>query len=256
MTSNGIALQRKLANLRAAGLDSINLSLDTLIEEKFERITRRKGERYRAFLPIFAAHRSLRFSPFPGFNAVLNSLHSALSLNYQVKLNVVLMKNVNDSELASFALLTRDLPIVVRFIEFMPFASNGWEKAGMVSYRDALKILEGEFGKLEKTVDDKNDTTRHFRVPGFQGTIGFISSMTDAFCGTCNRLRITADGNLKLCLHGTTEFSLRDALRTSGEEGVKTVVAAAVKKKHAKHAGMELLGERKEMNRPMIKIGG
>ncbi|KAI9016055.1 Molybdenum cofactor biosynthesis protein C [Hyaloraphidium curvatum] len=235
MTTNGIALHRKLPDLRAAGLDSINLSLDTLIEDKFEVITRRKG-----------------------FRNVLASLHAALDLGYApVKLNVVLMRGINHLEIPSFAALTRDLPVSVRFIEYMPFASNGWAEAGMFPYREALDLLRASYPDLERAEDAVDDTTKHWRVPGHAGTVGFITSMTDDFCSTCTRLRLTADGNLKVCLHGKTEVSLRDVLRAGGsDDEVRGVVSAAVKRKHAKHAGMRALGERSGENRPMILIGG
>jgi cyclic pyranopterin phosphate synthase len=235
MTTNGISLHRKLADLRAAGLDSINLSLDTLSEQKFESITRRKG-----------------------FHAVLKSLHTALELGYNpVKLNVVLMRGINETEIPDFAEMTKDLPISVRFIEYMPFASNGWQEAGMFPYKEALELLRNSYPNLEKASDAVDDTTKHWRVPGYQGTVGFITSMTSDFCSTCTRLRITADGNLKVCLHGKTEVSLRDVLRSGAtEEELRNVVSGAVKRKYARHAGMKVLGERSGENRPMILIGG
>lgn len=235
MTSNGIALHRKLADLRAAGLDSVNLSLDTLVEEKFERITRRKG-----------------------FQNVIKSMETALALGYApVKLNVVLMRGINHTEIPDFAALTRDLPISVRFIEYMPFASNGWEEAGMFPYREALDTLRRAYPDIQKAEDAQDDTTKHFRVPGHRGTVGFITSMTSDFCSTCTRLRITADGNLKVCLHGRSEVSLRDAMRSGADDvELRSVVSGAVKRKHARHAGMKTLGERSGENRPMILIGG
>lgn len=235
MTTNGISLFRKLPALRAAGLDSLNISLDTLVESKFEEITRRKG-----------------------FSNVLKSLHTALDLGFApVKLNVVLMRGINDDEIPAFAALTRDLPISVRFIEYMPFASNGWKEAGMFPFKEALGVLNTAHPDLVKADDAPDDTTKHFRVPGYQGTIGFITSMTSEFCSTCTRLRITADGNLKVCLHGKAEVSLRDVLRSgASDEQLKGVVGNAVKRKYAKHAGMKVLGEKSGENRPMILIGG
>ncbi|MDX1740639.1 MAG: GTP 3',8-cyclase MoaA, partial [Rhodothermales bacterium] len=103
--------------------------------------------------------------------------------------------------------------------------------------------------------DRPNSTSRDFRVPGFVGTIGFISSMSDHFCDSCNRLRITADGNLKVCLFGRSEVSLRDMIRSgSSDEDLEEVISAAVQRKKAQHAGMYNLVDRD--NRPMILIGG
>ena len=117
--------------------------------------------------------------------------------------------------------------------------------------------------KIEKSIDQKlqpivlspNETARSYRIPNYQGTVSFISSMTNHFCGTCNRLRLTADGNLKVCLFGNSEVSLRDILRSgaSDEELVQTI-RSAVQRKKAAHAGMYELAESK--NRPMILIGG
>lgn len=178
-----------------------------------------------------------------------------------VKLNSVLTRSTNLSELLSFAELTKDRPISVRFIEFMPFSGNEWDKTEMVSYEEALGILKARYGEdLEMVRDDGDDgTSKRWRVKGYKGEIGFISSMSDHFCGTCNRLRITADGHLKVCLFDNTEVSLRDVMRSQDpnsriDERLIDVISMAVGNKKPKHAGMDLLKSMR--NRSMVMIGG
>ncbi|CAE6469937.1 unnamed protein product [Rhizoctonia solani] len=284
MTSNGIALWKKLPELVHSGLTHLNLSLDTLDPHKFERMTLRRGH-----------------------DKVLKSLHTALSLHasspkplsdysgpylQSVKLNTVLIRNVNDSEIARFLALTRSNPISVRFIEFMPFAGNQWDANAVVTSSELLQhardLIRGGWFDNNLPSDspdpegvialprEPTDTARTYRIRGFTGTFGFISSMSDDFCAGCNRLRITADGNLKPCLFDQKETPLRDLLRSQSPSAEQDLVAAirrAVGGKFAKHgvpnssfsspedshdqstvrnAG-EKIGER--LARPMILIG-
>jgi len=233
MTSNGIALKRKLPSLVDAGMDSLNISLDTLDKDMFEIITRRKG-----------------------FDRVLESVHQALELGMRsVKINCVVIRGTNDREVSNFVALTKNLPVTVRFIEYMPFDGNRWNADKLVPYKEMIQDIEARFGKLQKLSDDPNDTTKAFRLPGYAGKVGFITSMSDHFCGTCNRLRITTDGNLKVCLFGAAEVSLRDYMRyNTSDEDLCDVIGMAVKKKKKQHAGMFELAAQK--NRPMILIGG
>ena len=272
LTTNGIALHRKLDSMVEAGLTGVNLSLDTLDPFQFELMTRRKG-----------------------FDAVMRSIDRILEMkrlgaNIKLKINSVVMRDINERDINSFVEMGREKDVEVRFIEYMPFDGNRWKKNKMLGYREMLDTIQARFGQLEKVRDHANDTSKTFRVPGFTGKIGFITSMTDNFCGTCNRLRITADGNLKVCLFGNAEVSLRDimresngghpidekamqalrqvdfgqrgALATSGPEienstrelKLLDVIGMAVKRKKASHAGMDELGRTK--NRPMILIGG
>jgi cyclic pyranopterin phosphate synthase len=171
----------------------------------------------------------------------------------------------------------------------MPFDGNKWSQGKMVSYQEMLALIREKYPTLEKVTGHKNDTSKTYRIPGFQGRVGFITSMTHNFCGTCNRLRITCDGNLKVCLFGNSEVSLRDIIRKQNnnepidqavleelglleaaraaaqihdegglvgqrEKEVLDVIGMAVKRKKAKHAGMGALENMK--NRPMILIGG
>jgi GTP 3',8-cyclase / cyclic pyranopterin monophosphate synthase len=137
----------------------------------------------------------------------------------------------------------------------MPFDGNRWKTSKMVPYKELIDAIERELGPMEKLKDDPNDTTKSFQVPGYKGRVGFITSMSDHFCGTCNRLRVTADGNLKVCLFGNSEVSLRDMMRAGADDDtLEEIISAAVKRKKKAHAGMDALA--KLPNRPMILIGG
>ena len=272
ITTNGLSLHRKLDSMVEAGLTGVNLSLDTLDPWQFQIMTRRKG-----------------------FDAVQRSISRILEMNklgagVKLKINCVVMRCVNDKEIIPFIEMTREKDIEIRFIEYMPFDGNKWAKKKMFSYEEMLDMIRTEYPSLQKVKDHKNDTSKTWHIPGFLGRIGFITSMTHNFCGTCNRLRITSDGNLKVCLFGNAEVSLRDILRksnngdpideqayeamkqiemdrrqgltnadealgaSSSEAALLEVIGTAVKGKKAKHAGLGTLEHMK--NRPMILIGG
>lgn len=272
ITTNGIALHRKLDSMAEAGLTGVNLSLDTLDPFQFQIMTRRKG-----------------------FEAVMKSMDRILEMNrlgagIKLKINCVVMRKINEREIIPFVELGKEKDIEIRFIEYMPFEGNKWNQEKMISYQEMLGIIQSKYPGLQKVSDHKNNTSKTYKVPGFVGTIGFITSMTHHFCGSCNRLRITSDGNLKVCLFGNAEVSLRDLIReqnggqpideeameaykklkssherslidnqkvfNTGERERKLlqVIGQAVKRKKERHAGMGQLENMK--NRPMILIGG
>ncbi|KAK3495104.1 molybdenum cofactor biosynthesis protein 1 B [Neurospora hispaniola] len=271
LTTNGLSLHRKLDAMVEAGLTGINLSLDTMDPWQFQLMTRRNG-----------------------FGAVQKSIDRIFELNrlgagIKFKINCVVMRSLNDREVLPFVEMTRDKNVEVRFIEYMPFDGNKWNKGKMFSYQEMLELIRSKYPDLQRIQGHKNDTSKTFQVPGFAGKVGFITSMTHNFCGTCNRLRITSDGNLKVCLFGNAEVSLRDivrkinqgepideeafevlrqaALEKAGQaftdgtspllapnsEELLNIIGMAVKNKKEKHAG---IGELENMkNRPMILIG-
>ncbi|RDB28787.1 Molybdenum cofactor biosynthesis protein 1 [Hypsizygus marmoreus] len=233
MTSNGLALHRRLPQLIENGLSHLNLSLDTLDPFKFELITRRRGH-----------------------DAVLKALDVALNSSLQsVKLNVVIVKGLNDAEISEFVEMTKDHPLSVRFIEFMPFTGNKWDKKKMVPSAELLGRLTDQYPDVYRAPDELNDTARSWKIPGYRGNFGFISSMSDHFCSSCNRLRITADGQIKVCLFDAKELSLRDELRRgASDDELLDIIGRAVSGKQEKHAGMEDIDV--VTNRPMILIGG
>ncbi|KAL8711227.1 MAG: hypothetical protein Q9220_004372 [cf. Caloplaca sp. 1 TL-2023] len=273
LTTNGISLHRKLDAMVEAGLTGVNLSLDTLDPYQFQLMTRRKG-----------------------FEAVMKSLERILDMNrlgagIKLKINTVVMRGFNERDLVPFVEMGRDHDLEVRFIEYMPFDGNKWSRNKMLSYKEMVEIIRHTYPELAKTQEEgKNETSKTWQVTGFKGRVGFITSMTENFCGTCNRLRITSDGNLKVCLFGNSEVSLRDLLRENNggnpmdrdameamkqvemdrrqglpgnlgslgygerERNLLEVIGMAVKRKKERHAGMGQLENMK--NRPMILIGG
>lgn len=272
ITTNGISLHRKLDSMVESGLTAVNLSLDTLDPFQFTLMTRRNGH-----------------------DAVMKSINRILEMNrmgagIKLKINCVVMRGINEREILPFVAMGRERDLEVRFIEYMPFDGNKWSKNKMLSYQEMLALIRTQYPTVHRVQDHKNDTSKTYQVPGFIGRIGFITSMTHNFCGTCNRLRITSDGNLKVCLFGNNEVSLRDVLRESNAGKVLDepammalrqreldsqrqltglpesadgsqhasrlldVIGMAVKRKKEKHAG---IGELEKMkNRPMILIGG
>ncbi|XP_015278088.1 PREDICTED: molybdenum cofactor biosynthesis protein 1 [Gekko japonicus] len=233
VTSNGINLARLLPRLKEAGLNAINVSLDTLVPAKYEFIVRRKG-----------------------FHKVMEGIHKAIELGYDpLKVNCVVMRGLNEDELVDFVALTEKQPLDVRFIEYMPFDGNKWNFKKMVSYKEMLDTIKQRWPALEKLPCEASSTAKAYKVPNFQGQVSFITSMSEHFCGSCNRLRITADGNLKVCLFGNSEVSLRDYLRSNAtKEELVQIIGAAVGRKKKQHAGMLNISQMK--NRPMILIGG
>ncbi|KAH7423925.1 hypothetical protein KP509_12G081300 [Ceratopteris richardii] len=233
MTTNGIVLGRKLSKLRDAGLDSLNISLDTLVPAKFEFMTRRKGH-----------------------SKVMEAIDAALEMGYNpLKINCVIMRGFNEDEICDFVELTREKAINVRFIEFMPFDGNVWNDKKLVSFLEIKHLVERQFPSLRRLNDHASETAKNFSIEGFKGTLSFITSMTEHFCAGCNRLRLLADGNFKVCLFGPSEVSLRDAIRSGADDNaLRELINAAVKRKKAAHAGMFELA--KTPNRPMIHIGG
>ncbi|CAJ0827413.1 8063_t:CDS:2 [Entrophospora sp. SA101] len=233
MTSNGIALKRKLPKLVDNGLNLLNLSLDTLDPFKFQLITRRKG-----------------------LERVLETIDQAIELGLKpLKINFVVIRGTNENEVLDFIELTRNKPIYVRFIEYMPFDDNKWNKKKFVPYKELLENIQTKYHNIQRLSDDLNDTSKAYCIPGFTGKFGFITSMSDHFCGTCNRLRITADGNLKVCLFGNAEVNLRDLLRQNvSDQELLEIIGVAVKNKKKQHSGTLELARTK--NRPMILIGG
>ncbi|VDM59928.1 unnamed protein product [Angiostrongylus costaricensis] len=177
ITSNGIVLAKKLQQLQDAGLTKVNISLDTLNQQKFMLMTRRNG-----------------------FTKVMKCIDLAEDLFPIVKVNTVVMRNVNDDEVNDFVKLTTGRRLDVRFIEYMPFGGNHFSKKKFIDYKSLLAVIEKTFhGLVRRLPDAPNETTKGYQIEGFVGRFGFITSMSEHFCGTCNRLRITADGNLKVC---------------------------------------------------------
>ena len=228
LTTNGFNLEKFLSCFEEIGLRSINVSLDTLHPAKFLQITR-----------------------VDGFTRVKNNIDALLQMNFHVKLNVVVMNGFNNNELCDFVAWTQDVPIQIRFIEFMPFKGNAWEKEKVFSLKQMLEEIGTKF-EFEKLHDNLNDTDKKYQVKGFMGSFGVISSVTEPFCIGCNRLRITADGKMKNCLFSQSETDLITAYRKG--EDIRPLIKQTVEAKFARFGGQELNSQMN--NRAMISIGG
>ena len=201
MTSNGLALHRKLPGLVKAGLTHLNISLDTLDEHKFELMTRRRGHSavlnaVQTAADLLSPMSSSSLFPAPS-SAVTGSGERYLTA---LKLNVVVINKLNDDEILQFVELTRQLPITVRFIEYMPFSDNRWSTAKLLPSSVLLSTIGANYpiSDLMALPPSISDTSRTYRIKGYKGSFGFISSMTDHFCSGCSRLRIGADGSMKV----------------------------------------------------------
>lgn len=228
MTTNGIRLHEVIDELENAGMRSVNVSLDTLMPERFREITRRDH-----------------------FHRVLSNIHLLLDRSFRVKVNVVVMNGVNDDEVVDFVTMTRDYPLHVRFIEYMPFEGNRWTDRRLISSKELLERVS-QFYSVEPLERNAHDTSRAFKVMGFSGTFAFISTMSTPFCGDCNRLRLTADGKMKNCLFSKGETDLLSALRNGTP--VEVLIRENLSGKAAQWGGQDLYGP--TQNRPMVSIGG
>ncbi len=236
LTTNGYRLAGLAGELAAAGLTRINVSLDTLVREKFHRITRRD-----------CLDRVL---------AGLEALESYPTL-HPIKVNVVAMRDFTEDEILDFARLARRRPYVVRFIEFMPLDAEGnWRRELVLPGKEILDRIDRWQPLLPITDPDASSTARRYRFADGRGEIGFINPVTEPFCAHCNRIRLTADGQLRTCLFSVDETDLRTPMRSGAtDEELAQVIRLAVGKKELKHRINE--GEAfQRASRSMSQIGG
>jgi cyclic pyranopterin phosphate synthase len=192
LTTNGVLTANYLQDLKALKINGVNLSLDSLDRERFFQITRRDD-----------------------FTQVFQTLLFLLENDIPTKINCVVMANRNIADLIPLAELSKNYPLGVRFIEEMPFNGEGIrEDKFLWNYRQILAHLENHFGKLSKLSDEANSTSYNYQIPHYQGSVGVIPAFSRTFCGTCNRIRITAQGILKLCLYEDGGMDLRKLLRS------------------------------------------
>ena len=234
LSTNGLLLSEQLPELVAAGLRRVNLSLDTLRPDRFEAIARR-----------------------PGLDAVLRGLDDAIAAGlHPVKVNCVVMRGSNDEELADFARLTLDRPVYVRFIEVMPVHEN--LDLQRDTYLSSDEILErvGALGDLRPVAGPPgNGPARYFALPGAAGAVGVISPLSHDFCERCNRVRLTADGRLRLCLFGDQALDLRASLRAGATTAqMAALLRSAMLVKPERHHLR--LGEASSAMRAFSEIGG
>jgi len=228
LSTNGYLLDSYIEELKAANITSLNVSLDTFREDRFFEIAQ-----------------------YHGGKRVMDNILLLINEGFDVKLNVVLMRGVNDDEIADFIAFTRDHPVHVRFIEYMPFSANSWQINKVIRSGELLEIILRDYDVI-KLVDDVHDTAKKYKVPGFQGDFGMISTVTEPFCTGCNRLRLTADGKMRNCLFAQTDTDLLTPLRNG--EDIIPLIKANVKGKFLQYGGQQMTPEIKNSN--MILIGG
>ena len=238
ITTNAILIDRYIDELKRYGINDINVSLDTLKPEKFMTITKRDQ-----------------------FKKAYDNILLLQENGFHVKVNAVLLKDFNDDEIIDFIHLTQNQNINIRFIEFMPFDGNRWNRAKLVTESEILSRTEDYFGQnqLIAIPNESNFTARNFRIKGFLGTFGIISSVSNPFCDSCNRIRLTANGKLKNCLFSNAETDLLSPFRAG--ESIEPLIAKRMLSKKAVRAGMDTPEKMQDPknhsdNRSMITIGG
>ena len=238
ITTNAVTVDRFIDVFKANNIKNINVSLDSLNAEKFKEITRRNY-----------------------FEKVYNNILLLVSEGFNVKLNAVLMKSFNDNEIIDFINFTKDNELSVRFIEFMPFDGNKWDLKKMVSYKEILTYVNDAFDQEEiiRLKDASNDTSKNYKIKGYKGSFAIISSVTNPFCDSCNRIRLTANGQIKNCLFSSTESDLLTPLRDG--KSIEPIIQKAMQSKFKIRGGMDTIKKLQEpklhsQNRSMITIGG
>ena len=238
ITTNAVIIHKFIDILKKYGVNNINVSLDSLVKEKFKKITLRDQ-----------------------FEVVYNNILLLVKEGFNVKINAVLMRGVNDDEIIDFINLTKELPVSIRFIEFMPFDGNKWDLSNMVSYAEVMTYVNASFPEetIERLQDASNDTAKNYKIKGYKGSFAIISSVTNPFCDSCNRLRLTANGHLKNCLFSSSESDLLTTLRNG--KSIEPIIQKAVQSKLKVRGGMDTLEKLQEPkrhnnNRSMITIGG
>lgn len=235
LTTNGTRVHEFIALLKEANIQTLNISLDTLQSDRFMLLTRRDQ-----------------------FKLVYDNIQLLIRNNFQVKVNVVVMKGMNDGEINDFIEWTKNTPIQIRFIEFMPFSGNRWTSNKVFTWQEILEVVQTKY-PIVRLEDEINDTAKKYTVPGHVGSFAVISTMTSPFCSGCNRMRLTADGKMKNCLFSKEETDLLTAFR-KGEDILPLIQKSIASK--AKELGGQFTADFEQVhaeeiqNRSMITIGG
>ncbi len=234
LTTNAYFLDKHINTLHKH-FSSINISLDSLRKERFIEITQRNA-----------------------LEKTLRNIDLCLKEELKIKLNVVVRRNVNHDEIADFVLLTRDYPVEVRFIEFMPFQGNQWKLEDTYPHEEIIKTLQRLY-PIESIQKDPDQTAEKYKVKDWQGHIGIISTVSKPFCENCNRIRVTSEGKLKTCLFGLKEYDLKPYLNDA--VSLKQFISQSLHEKHYSYGGHTPLAEDNVplsyyKNRSMTAIGG
>lgn len=235
ITTNGTLLSGNLNSLKASGVTKLNISLDSLDKNKFFKITGKDR-----------------------FERVMDSILLAEELGfYPLKLNCVVMKGINDNEILNFVDFIKDRNMNIRFIEYMPFSGNGWSEGKFIGYQEIKKTIESEF-RLIPFINSKAEVANNYYISGHKGFVSFISSISNHFCDGCNRLRITSEGNLKLCLFSpkNKELDMKNYLRSGNftDIDIAEIIRNNVQGKEHVHPGIDELLKLEKNN--MLSIGG
>ncbi|MGZ5220393.1 MAG: GTP 3',8-cyclase MoaA [Chitinophagaceae bacterium] len=235
LTTNATRLHEFADTLEQAKVKSLNISLDTLQPDKFNLITRRDQHKL-----------------------VYDNIHLMMNRGFHVKVNMVVMKGMNENEINDFVEWTKHEAVHVRFIEFMPFTGNRWTSNKVFSYQEMLQTIEEKYDVI-RLQDDAHDTAKGYTVNGHKGTFSVISTMTSPFCSGCNRMRLTADGKMKNCLFSNAETDLLSAFRKG--EDIVPLIHQSIRAKARALGGQfttdfEHLHAEDINNRSMITIGG
>jgi cyclic pyranopterin phosphate synthase len=236
LTTNGFFLTRLAEPLAAAGLTRINVSLDTLQHDKFHQVARRHG-----LDQVLAGLEELERHPSIG----------------PIKVNVVAMRDFTEDEVVAFAKLARRKPYVIRFIEFMPLDADGnWQRERVLTGHEIKAMIERDFLPLVRIPAEPSSTSRRYTFADGVGEIGFINPVSEPFCASCNRIRLTADGQLRTCLFSIDEWDLRGPLRAGAtDDQLAEVFIEAVHHKELKHRINEGAAFQRA-SRSMSQIGG
>lgn len=236
ITTNGVLTGPHVSELKALGISSVNLSLDTLNRERFRKITRRDH-----------------------YETVMKCFHQLLEVGIPTKINTVVMEGQNTEDIIPLAELTRTHPVSVRFIEEMPFNGEGSHYPVLVwTHRKIVDVLKKQYPGLKKVPDAPYTTSYNYQIPGHQGTVGVIAAFSRTFCGSCNRIRLTAQGTLKTCLYDHGVLDVRQLLRDGASDQQLQEVFSSIFAQRAKD-GFEAEQQREEaapVSESMSTIGG
>ncbi|MBI4462901.1 MAG: GTP 3',8-cyclase MoaA [Acidobacteria bacterium] len=235
LTTNGLGLAEKAEALKAAGLNRVNVSLDSLDPERFDRITRTRGMLARVLAGIEAA-RAAGLGP--------------------VKVNAVIVRGFNDDEILDFAEFARTRGLVMRFIEFMPLdADHIWDRTRVVTAEEILAVLRRRDDLVELPRQVASETARRYRFADGSAEIGIVAPVSQPFCGHCSRIRVTADGKLRTCLFSVADHDLRPLLRNGAGDGeITRTITRIVEHKEEGHRINQ--PDYVPPNRTMVSIGG
>ncbi len=207
ITTNGSRLKTKLKSLKEAGLDRINISLDSMNAERFREVTLKDC-----------------------YGEVMSAVHEALRIGFPVKLNMVILKGLSQAEIIEYVSLAEKYPLEVRFLEFMPLCGTGWKQEFVLPIQTVRAIVMENFSLIKLHRGD--NVAESFKLEKGLGKVGFIASLSESFCDQCSRIRLSADGNIQPCLFSEEKVSVKQLLRDkASDEAIKEAIREAVKRK-------------------------